>query len=379
VIPIVGYSLKRKLTDKATLINMIVMPLLLILILGNALSSTFHRSSSGGGPKGLTTLAVLDQDGTPASAQLLSFLHELNTTFALSTVTSQKDGEAALSSQKAEVLLSVAKGYAAGTTSGGGPIHLYAVDSNIDHLRAAQIALDSFSDGSRATAASAANAANGSAPIPYTMVDSSGAQAATTSSDPSAGVSGITYYSVTLLVLILIYGMGNTMNFVKEEYEGPLGDRYLTTSTSKFTLVAGQVVSGVVSSMVQAVVMVLAAVLLFRADYGSSPLAALGVIAVAVLLFNAVGLLLGLLGRTRPWLDPLLSLAIPAMTFVGGGFVKLDFGGLENYTVNSIFQNGLFKEISGAAVPWSQMYTCLAVAGASLVLSAVMLNRTETR
>ena len=375
MIAIIRYSLQRKFTDKATLINMIILPLLLIVILGNALAPTFHTSSGTSGSR--TKLVVVDLDNTPASAAFLAFLGGLGTTFTVSTAKTLPEGHAALASKTADVLLSIDPGYGAQQAAGGsGSIELSAVDSNIDHLRAAQIAVDSFSDASRATAVAATVTA---APTRYVTGNYSAGAAKTAGADPAAGVSGITYYSVTMLILILIYGMATTMNYIKEEYEGPLGDRYLATPTSKFTLIGSQVVSGVISSMVQALILVLTSVFVFRAEFGSTPWAAGAIIAVAVLLFNSVGLLLGLLGRTRPWLDPVVSLLIPAMTFLGGGFVKLDFGGLEKFTVNQVFQNGLFREISGAAVQWRPMYVCLAVAGASLLLSAALLNRTEAR
>ena len=374
MIAMVRYALKRKITDKSTLINMVALPLLLILILGNALAPTFKTDSASSSAR--TSLVVVDLDGTQQSADLRAFVNGLRTTFTISTADTLSAGEHAISSGSADVLLCIDSGYGAAMAAGrSGAIRMSAVDSNIDHLRAAQIAVDTYSDVGMAT-----TVATTITPTPKQFaLTSAQPPAKTQSADPASGVSGITYYSVTMLILILIYGMSNTMNYIKEEYEGPLGDRYLTTPTPKFTLIAAQLVAGVLSSLIQAVVLVLAAVLAFRADLGKTPWVAAAVIGVAVVLFNSIGLLFGLLGRTRPWIDPLVSLLIPAMTFLGGGFVKLDFGGLENYSINKIFQNGLFREIAGMSTQWQPLWVCLAVAAGSLIISAALLNRTEAR
>src|SRR5450759_3343638 len=145
MIAIVTYALKRKFTDKSILINLIGLPLILILILGNALAPTFSTPSSTTSYK--TRLAVADLDQAASSIALLTFLHDLGTTFPISAMSSQAAGEAALSSQSADVLLAIDKGFGAQKSAGkSGPVRLSAIDSNIDHLRATQIALDTFSD-----------------------------------------------------------------------------------------------------------------------------------------------------------------------------------------------------------------------------------------
>ena len=377
MLAIVTYALKRKFTDPSILINLIGLPLILILILGNALAPTFSTPSSASATSYKTTLVVADLDKTPASAALLAFVGTLGTTFTISAVSSTAAGDAALSSQSADVLLSVDKGFGALKAAGqSGKVRLSAVDSNIDHLRATQIALDTYSDAGRATQVATASS---KAPPAYSVTSYSGTPSTSVSADPAAGISGITYYSVTMLILILIYGMATTMNFIKEEYDGPLGDRYLASPTTKFTLITSQVISGMLASLIQTVIMVLAAIVVFRADHGARPWNAVAIIAIAVLLFNSLGLLLGLVGRSRLWLDPLVSLLIPAMTFLGGGFVKLNFGGLENLAVNSIFQNALFREISGAAVHWMPLYVCLGVAFAALLMSARLISQPVAR
>lgn len=138
---------------------------------------------------------------------------------------------------------------------------------------------------------------------------------------------------------------------------------------------SAEVVAGTLCSILQATVIVVTATLAFGADLGSRPWVLAAIIVVSAVLFNSIGLLLGVLGRSRPWLDPVVSLLIPVMTFVGGGFVKLDFGALSNLAVNSVFQSAFFREISGYATQWTPLLVSAAVAVAALTASAVMIGQ----
>ncbi|MBK6885155.1 MAG: ABC transporter permease [Tetrasphaera sp.] len=375
MIAIVRTSLKRKFTSVQIMVNLIVMPLLLIVILGNALSSTFKDSSPASSHAGTSNLGVVDLDRSAASAALVTFLRD-TAAFAVTTVPSPVAGETKLAADDIDVLATIPDGYGARLASGADPtVQLAAVDANVDHLRASQLAIDSLGDATRATVAAGGTTAT---PTAYAMWNYIG-HGTSTAADPAAGLNGITYYTVTMIVLILIYGLSNTMNFVKEEYDGPLGDRYLASPTSKFSLVGAQVVSGTLTSVFQAAVIVVTARFAFDADLGKDPLVAGAIIVIAAALFNALGLVLGLLGRSRPWLDPAMSLLIPVMTFFGGGFVKLDFGGLQKLSINNFFQAALFREISGFTTQWNSLSMCVAVTGAALVASAYLVKGTGNR
>lgn len=361
---IIVSSVRRKLTNRSVLLNLVVMPLLLIVILGNALASTFTHSTSSADSGRRTTLAVVDDAHTTAST---SFVRTLSTSgvFTIRTSTPAQ-AQAALADGSVDVVATIPSGFTGVATEPAPSVRLSAVNSRIDNLRAAQVAIDSVGDRSRAVTASAEHAA-------YTGSNYLSAPTST-AQDPSAGVSGITYYTVTMLVLILMYGLGNTMNFVKDEYDGPLGDRYLASPTGVLRLVSAEVISGTLTSVLQAAVIVTTAVTIFGADLGARPWVAAVIVLVCAVLFNSVGLLLGVLGRTRPWLDPVVSLLIPVMTFFGGGFVKLDLGGLDKLAVNSIFQSAFFREISGYTVRWSPLVTSALVAAGALLAAAAFLG-----
>ncbi len=376
MIAIVLTSLKRKFTSPQIMVNLIVMPLLLIVILGNALSSTFKDSgSSAAAHAGTSSLGVVDLDRSTASADLVAFLQSTDA-FTITSLSSPSVGENQLAADKIDVLATIPRGYGAQLTSGAHPqVQVAAVDANIDHLRASQLAIDSLGDATRAQVAAGSVTKTPSA---YAMGSYVG-HGTSTAADPAAGLNGITYYTVTMIVLILIYGLSNTMNFVKEEYDGPLGDRYLASPTSKFSLVGAQVISGTLTSVFQAAVIVLTARFAFNADIGKDPLVAGVIIVIAAALFNALGLVLGLLGRTRAWLDPAMSLLIPVMTFFGGGFVKLDFGGLQKLSINNFFQAALFREIAGFTTQWNSLSMCVALTGAALAAAAVLVKGTGNR
>jgi ABC-2 type transport system permease protein len=379
VLPVIIYGLKRKLLRPIIVINLVLLPLLLIVILGNALSSTFDDDSASDTTSGPTVaLGVVDEDQTAASGAFVAFFQGRSSAFDVTEYRTERAAAAALSDRDSTVLLTVQQGFGNDVRAQrAAPVALSAVDDNIDALRAAQVAIDSYGVATRASTVAATD--TGGAPAGFDVHSYSAAASADARADPSQGVSGITYYAVTMLVLILIYGVSNTMNFVTEEYAGPLGDRYLATPLSRVSLAVGQVVCGVVVTVMQALVVILVARFAFGADYGASLPSFLLIAGVAALFFNCIGLLLGMMARRYPLLDVVVTLAIPAMTFLGGGFVKLDLGVVQSLSVNTLFQNAMFEQISGAGTDWNPLVTCTAVAFVAVLVAVLLLRRPERR
>lgn len=366
-------TVRRKFTDRVTLLNLIVLPILLIVILGNALSSTFATPTTAAAAT--TTLAVVNLDRSPASSAVVTQLTTADSGFAAHAVADTERARAELMDRTSTVAVIIQSGFGSADASGAGQIELLAVDSNTDSLKASQIAFDAYSEQLLATQIVAA----AGTPQPWQPRSQPKQPSASTSTDHAAGLSGVTYYTVTMAVLILMYGMANTMNFVRNEYDGPLGDRYLASPVSKAGLIGSQLVAGMLSSAVQVGVLLLTASVVFGATLAGSVPSFIGVAAVAVVLFNSLGLLFGLVGRGKSWFDPLMSIAIPAFTFLGGGFVKINFGGLERLSPNSLFQNAFFDAIQRVRFDWVPLQGCLLLAAAGLVWSGFILRGKDAR
>lgn len=371
MITLVASSLLRKVKDKILAVNLVALPLLLIVILGNALGSMFEATTD---TSAITVkVAVVDEDRSAKSQAFTTYVESSNV-FDVTVHDTAKECEAALSEKSADVSITIPTGF--GTAQPTGTVIMQALDNNIDYLHAARASIQTYSDAIRASGYVAQRTE--AEPVSWELKSFNKTEAGS-AADPSTGVSGITYYGITMLVLVLIYGLANTMNFVREEYEGALGDRYLVSPVRRVSLVLSQVVAGSLVTFVQGMVIFLMARFVFGAHYGDQIWPLIGMIAVIALTMNCVGLLLGLMASQAPVVDPLVTLLIPVLTFLGGGFVRISFGGLERLTPNGAFQHALFHIVAGGPFPWLTTGVCAAVTVVVLVLATALLTRKQNR
>jgi ABC-2 type transport system permease protein len=103
------------------------------------------------------------------------------------------------------------------------------------------------------------------------------------------------------------------------------------------------------------------------------------IIIAGSIFFNALGLLLGVIGRRIKQVDGVVTLLIPVMTFVGGGFVKLDMGELSSISINEVFQRPLFDYIGQGVIDLMPVFTALIAAMGFVLIAVYSLTRKEAR
>ncbi|WP_128100373.1 ABC transporter permease [Paenibacillus sp. DCT19] len=141
----------------------------------------------------------------------------------------------------------------------------------------------------------------------------------------------------------------------------------------------GQFLTGVTISIMQGVVIVVCAKLFFDVSYGDSIMFVLFIILAGAIFFNALGLLLGVIARRIKQVDGLVTILIPVMTFVGGGFVKLDMGELSSISINEVFQRPMFDYIQQGVIDLMPVFTALITAMGFLLISVYSLTRKVVR
>lgn len=377
-------SMKRKMTNPIIFVNYILLPLLLIVILGNALSSVFQSGENDAVPVSMTKVrtVVVNEDTGKIGKDIVQFLtNEENA--GMFEVTLQTDANTAKKSLEDGVYdqyIYLPKDLTSGfNDKKESYVTIYGEDSNIEKVGITGLTLSAFGDGYLAMDVSSAN----NKAVPYTHVYNNllkvGKTNSVESTESSNPISALSYYGVTMLILILLYGLANTMNFIQEEYSEALGDRYLISPVSKTSLIMGQLLTGCTISIIQGLVIVLCAKLFFDVSYGANILVVLFVIVAGAIFFNALGLILGVIGRRFKQLDGIVTLLIPIMTFVGGGFIKLDFGALSNISINEIFQRPLFNYMQQGVIDLMPLYSTLVLALGFVLISVFALTRKEIR
>ena len=180
------------------------MPLLLIVILGSALSSTFRDSSPA--DVGGASLRGCRPRPQRCQPRLIGFFAGTSA-FKVSELPSPIVGEG----------LTWPQGDRGPRHDSGGvwcrrrrrtrpKVALSSIDNNVDNLRAAQLAIDNIGDADPGGDRGVGNCCDADGTTPWGTTS----HGTSTAADPAAGLNGITYYTVTMIVLILIYGLANT-------------------------------------------------------------------------------------------------------------------------------------------------------------------------
>jgi ABC-2 type transport system permease protein len=375
-------SLKRKIKSPLVVINYILLPLLLIFILGNALSTAFQPSEK---QKTKTTLEkaetiVVNKDTGQLGTSIVGFLtnEENNQTLNVKEFSNLEQAKKELETGKYDQLIylpaDLSKNFQEKKTS---EVSIYGTDNNIDKMNITALTLSAFGDGYQVMDVLSESSTEKLQTHVYNSLLVNGNKSEVKAGDSS--ISAISYYGVTMLILILFYGLANTMNFIQEEYDGALGDRYLSSSLKNSSLVLGQLLTGITISVFQGGLIILSAKVLFNVDYGEKLWVVLVTILVASIFFNALGLILGVLGRRIKALDSIITLMIPAMTFIGGGFVKIDMGPLSEISINEIFQKPLFNYIQQGVVDMAPVYTTLIYSAVFIALSILLLTKRRAK
>ncbi|MDR1605894.1 MAG: ABC transporter permease [Streptococcaceae bacterium] len=376
-------SLKRKIKSPLIVTNYILLPLLLIFILGNALSSAFESSEKekiGTTIKKVETI-VVNQDTGQLGTSIVGFLtnKDNNQTLNIKEFSNLDQAKKELTTGKYDQVIYLPADLSTNfQEKKSSDVSIYGTDSNIDIINITALTLSAFGDGYQVMNVLSENSSKQLQTHVYNSLLVNGSKAATTKKD-SSSISAISYYGVTMLILILFYGLANTMNFIQEEYDGALGDRYLSSSVTKSSLVLGQLLTGITISVFQGGLIVLSSKVLFNVDYGEKPWVVLVTILVASIFFNALGLILGVLGRRTEAVDRIVTLMIPAMTFIGGGFVKLDMGELSELSLNEIFQKPLFNYMQQGVVDMKPVYTTLLYSAIFIALSIRLLTKRRVK
>ncbi|MCG7377902.1 ABC transporter permease [Paenibacillus sp. ACRSA] len=378
-------SMKRKLQNPVVFVNYILLPLLLILILGNALSGVFQSENQEAKHSLIPQIStvVVNEDDGEVGKNVVAFLTSSanEEMFNIQMQTSSEMAMEMLESGQVEQYIylpsDLTMDYEAHQI---GNITVYGKDNHIEKVNITDLALSAYGDGYMAMEIASASNQNIVYSHQYSnMLIASGETDQASVSSSGSSISAMSYYGVTMLVLILVYGLANTMNFVQEEYSEALGDRYLVTPISKTALILGQFQTGVTISIMQGVVIVVCAKLFFDVSYGDSIMFVLFIILAGAIFFNALGLLLGVIARRIKQVDGLVTVLIPVMTFVGGGFVKLDMGELSSISINEVFQRPMFDYIQQGVIDLMPVFTALITAMGFVLVSVYSLTRKVVR
>ncbi|MCL2638743.1 MAG: ABC transporter permease [Oscillospiraceae bacterium] len=162
--------------------------------------------------------------------------------------------------------------------------------------------------------------------------------------------SAIDYYAVTMLVMILLFTGLNGLELFKKSMFSETGARVLTSPVSKPVLVGGLLAAATVTSYVQGLITFFFTMFVYGVYWGENiPLVLLTLFAVT-LFSQAFAIVVLLLCKSPNAAMGVMQALIWVMTFVAGGYVKIDFGAAQEifrYSPNSLAHTIIFGSAFG--------------------------------
>lgn len=368
ILTIIKYRLLQSIRDFQSLILMILIPIFLILILGNALKNNEDFTAR---TVDKVKLLYINKDITNGAKAFENFitLDELGDIIQVEEINDMEEGKRLIENRKYDALIVFDE-------NSNGKLELICSEYNQLGVSIAKGIIETYS--------SSANAMEALAKIQsrdFTLEQSNNLQ------DESVSVSGkkpsaIDYYSITMLVMIIMYGSIYANFAIDKSYYGAVGTRFRSTPLNLAQIFIGEAVGVIITIMVQALILLLISDLAFGVNFGSS----IKVILLSAFSLSVLSTMLGIFAvmLTKKGLIglALLNVIVPIFTFLSGGFFKVTFSGvlgsLAKLTPNYLASNAMFRSIYGGATNEVILNIVgLWIISALLFLGANIIGRSE--
>jgi ABC-2 type transport system permease protein len=195
--------------------------------------------------------------------------------------------------------------------------------------------------------------------------------------DELRAMTGIIYYSVGMLLFLLLFGAEYGSFGISQEYLGAMQSRTHLAPQKTWQMVVGKLSAYSLVTFVQGAVFMLVTGLALGVDWGRNlPLALL-----VVYVFGAFAISLGMaimtITRDMKKTATIIQTVLIAFTFLGGGFIALDLFGAESISPNFYAREALFGAIFGDAIElaWRNIGILAALIVALTAISAVASRR----
>ncbi|KHD34666.1 permease [Clostridium acetobutylicum] len=359
-------TIKSNISDKKTLIMMLLMPIVIILILGNALKSVDNFSVTN---LGKTTVYYYNADNKEISKNFDEFLKNKSIKDILNVkkVSSYKKGKELVDKGEGNSLIYINSNYSDNIEANKkGKIEIYESKSSTTRNQIIKSLIDSFNDGANTVEVSSQISRMRTSYVEKNNISKK--YLSVNGKSPRA----IDYYSVTMLMMILLYGANYGSAELENLFFDRVGKRIKTTATKTYQHLLGVVLGVIFTLILQAVVLVLFTKYVYGANWGGHPILVLGIVSSFAILAASIGFLFMIITGDDKRASMLISVTAPIFTFVSGGYVKVPFsdGSIIKYVPNNLAQSGLFNMIYKGVTSTAEN-SIIILLGMSIVLLAI--------
>lgn len=132
------------------------------------------------------------------------------------------------------------------------------------------------------------------------------------------------YYSITMLTLILMYASLTGLWGIKSEQSMKTGNRILCGPVRKYEILTGKVIGGILVTIVQAVIVIVFSKYVLNANWGSDIPTVMALVLAQSVMTISIGTGVAFLIPNEGAASGILNTIIPLIVMFGGGYVPLE-------------------------------------------------------
>lgn len=333
IISIAFKDLLITIKDKKAMAMIVLMPIVLIFVLGMALSSMF---SGGGGAIKQFDVALVNKDGGEYAESFKEFLNSEDIKKMVNVI-EMDYAEAETKVKKGEIpaLILLPEDYSRSVKEGiQAKIQIYKDPGSelkgqvIEGLVKSYTSVGSSVKGAVAAADSVFKEYNldSSMMIPQVMKvvnDSTTSELKESKEENLQNISSMQYYSAAMLVMyILFVGMLGTASIIEEREQKTLL-RLMGTTVSKTTILTGKLLGLFILGVLDVSVLILFTKFIFKVNWGSSTLGIIILSAAMIFAASGFAMFIAALFKSSKAVDSATPAIVMIMSFMGGSMFPL--------------------------------------------------------
>lgn len=370
ILTVIKYTVLRNLRDIGNTIGqMLIFPIVLILILGMALSPMFQPGSFEA-----TNVGYLNEDQGHMGTLLDEFMAnpEINELLAIQAVENHDTGLEMLKNGTITALIHVESDYTEKVMAGGeAVIQITGHPASPMNVTLVETVMEGFTYGGNAIQAMTGM---GFQPQYSPAVDSI--------EDLPLSAEGLMpgamdYYAVTMLVMIIMYGTLYSAHSLKHSYLANVGRRIKTTPIRPREQYIGLILANVATVYTQVLVIMAFTHFVYGVSWGENLGLILLITFILVNLAMGLGAMIIMVCKDVSRASGLLNVLIVGFTFIAGGYFKVTLPGALEYvqylSPNYLAQTAIFNTIYGGPADQTALMIAGLLAFVAVTFAAAML------
>lgn len=346
---IAGFEIRILIRLKVVVLNLFLLPLLLIFILGNALSP-LNDSNADSTIDQVNVTLVKPAGEASINLGLDAFLQnpEISTVLNIQYGSSRETAEADLRSGATDFVLLVPENFETRVTEGMKIHWEYILGQDPMKNHVAEMVFDNYLDEVNRMQATAIVLGPGSAVKTMNSgTETAGSYVETASlNEKGKSYSAFQYYAASMLIMFLLYSGLMVNESLHSEIENRTLYRLHSMPVRPLDIFLGKIIGNGVITSLQAAVIILGTQWMYGVEWGSNPLYLFAICVLVVLCSMMLAVVISLLCKSATTAKTVLQIVIILMTFLSGGFqpIPLDLiQKLSQFTINHWALQGFLR------------------------------------